>query len=124
MKLQNVVTTKITIEPNVVEKESRKSAPTPAEIRLRALEIHIEGGGIHRLAMNTWQQADSNFKKGPNTGKEKQERNEKRDRDDIEIRERSATMKSLSLFGWYRVLRTQHRWTVFEAIRYLLWLAR
>ncbi len=27
-----------------------------------------------------------------------------RHRDDVEIRERAATMKSLSLFGWYRIL--------------------
>jgi len=29
-----------------------------------------------------------------------------------------------SLFHWYRILRTRHAWTVFQAIRYALWLAR
>jgi hypothetical protein len=33
-------------------------------------------------------------------------------------------MKSHALFDWYRVLRTHHRWTVFQAVRYALWLAR
>jgi hypothetical protein len=124
MKLRNVVMTKITIQPNVVEKERSKSAPTPAEIRLRAFEIHVERGGIHRLALDTWQQTEANFKKSPMTTKEKQERNEKRERDDVESRERSATVKSPSLFGWYHILRAQHHWTVFQVIRYALWLAR
>jgi len=29
-----------------------------------------------------------------------------------------------SMFGWYQVLRTHHHWTIFQAIRYALWLAR
>jgi hypothetical protein len=33
-------------------------------------------------------------------------------------------MKSQSLLDWYRVLRGQHQWTIFQAIRYALWLAR
>lgn len=33
-------------------------------------------------------------------------------------------MKSPSLFGWYHILRTHYEWTVFQAIRYALWLAR
>ncbi len=33
-------------------------------------------------------------------------------------------MKSLSVFVWYRILRTHYQWTVFQAIRYALWLAR
>jgi hypothetical protein len=33
-------------------------------------------------------------------------------------------MKSPSLFGWYRILRNHYQWTVFQAIRYALWLAR
>jgi len=33
-------------------------------------------------------------------------------------------MKSPSFFGWYRILRAHHQWTVFQAIRYALWLAR
>src|ERR1700730_1011823 len=98
MKLGDVVMTKITIQPNVVEKERSKSTPTPVEIRLRAFEIHIERGGIHHLALDTWQQTEANFKKSPKTTKEKQQRNEKRDRDDVESRERGATVKSPSLF--------------------------
>jgi hypothetical protein len=124
MKLRDIVTTKITVQPNVVEKERGKSAPTPAEIRLRAFEIHIERGGIHRLALDTWQPAHANFDKSPKTAKEQQQRSEKRDRGNIEIHERSATMKSPSLFDWYHILRAQHHWAVFQAIRYALWLAR
>jgi len=33
-------------------------------------------------------------------------------------------MKRHSLLDWYRILRTQHQWTVFQAIRYALWLTR
>jgi hypothetical protein len=45
-------------------------------------------------------------------------------RDAIEIRRRSASMKFLSLLRRYRNLRVHHHWTVFQAIRYALWLAR
>lgn len=27
-----------------------------------------------------------------------------------------------SLVGWYRILRAYHHWTVFEAVRFALWL--
>jgi hypothetical protein len=37
---------------------------------------------------------------------------------------RSAIMNSPSLLDWYRILRADHQWTVFQAIRYALWLAR
>jgi hypothetical protein len=37
---------------------------------------------------------------------------------------RSAIMNSPSLLDWYRMLRAHHQWTVFQAIRYALWLAR
>jgi hypothetical protein len=33
-------------------------------------------------------------------------------------------MKSPSLFNWYFILRAHHQWTVFQAIRYALWLVR
>jgi hypothetical protein len=33
-------------------------------------------------------------------------------------------MKSPSLFGWYHILRAHHHWNVFQAIRFVLWLAR
>ena len=37
---------------------------------------------------------------------------------------RSAIMKPLSPLEWYRILRAHHQWTMFQAIRYALWLAR
>jgi hypothetical protein len=33
-------------------------------------------------------------------------------------------MKSPSFFDWYHILRAHHQWTVFQAIRYALWLVR
>jgi hypothetical protein len=33
-------------------------------------------------------------------------------------------MTRLSILDWYRILRTHHQWTMFQAIRYALWLAR
>lgn len=32
-------------------------------------------------------------------------------------------MKPLSILGWYRILRAHQQWTVFQSIRYALWLA-
>jgi hypothetical protein len=32
-------------------------------------------------------------------------------------------MKLPSIFGWYRILRMRHQFTVFEAMRCALWLA-
>jgi len=32
-------------------------------------------------------------------------------------------MKLPSIFGWYRILRMRHQFTVFEAMRMALWLA-
>ena len=33
-------------------------------------------------------------------------------------------MTRLSFLEWYRILLTHHQWTMFQAIRYALWLAR
>jgi hypothetical protein len=33
-------------------------------------------------------------------------------------------MKSQSILDWYRILRAHRQWTMFQAIRYALWLAR
>jgi len=33
-------------------------------------------------------------------------------------------MKRFSIFDYYRVLRVHHQWTMFQAIRYALWLCR
>ena len=38
--------------------------------------------------------------------------------------QRDATVKQLSILGWYRILRTQHQWMIFQAVRYALWLMR
>jgi hypothetical protein len=33
-------------------------------------------------------------------------------------------MKSLSILDWYRILRVNHEWTIFQSFRCALWLAR
>ena len=33
-------------------------------------------------------------------------------------------MKQLSVREWYRILRAHYEFTIFQAIRYALWLAR
>jgi len=33
-------------------------------------------------------------------------------------------MKAHSVVYWYRVLRVHHQWTIFQAVRYAIWLAR
>ena len=33
-------------------------------------------------------------------------------------------MKRLSVLDWYRILGAHHQWTMFQAIRYALWLTR
>ena len=33
-------------------------------------------------------------------------------------------MKRLTIFHWYHVLRVHHQFTIFQAIRCALWLAR
>jgi hypothetical protein len=35
-----------------------------------------------------------------------------------------SIMKSLTFIQWYRILRAHHQWTVFQSIRYALWLMR
>jgi len=62
MKSQNVFTTtegmpKIVSQPDVAEEENN-SGPSPAEIRQRAFEIHIERGGIHGCDLDDWLQAE------------------------------------------------------------------
>ena len=38
--------------------------------------------------------------------------------------EGAQSMMPQSILEWYFVLRTYHQWTIFQAIRYALWLAR
>ena len=38
--------------------------------------------------------------------------------------QREAARKPLSIVGWYRILRAHHHWTVFQSVRYALWLTR
>lgn len=37
---------------------------------------------------------------------------------------KGVIMKFRMLLDWYRILRTHHQWTVFQAVRYAMWLAR
>ena len=62
MKSQNLITnpwnTRRTVVPREVPEEGQKNGPSPAEIRRRAFEIHIEHGGIHGCDLNDWLEAE------------------------------------------------------------------
>ena len=62
MKLQDPITNAQNISRSIlrlnVAEESRNNAPTMAEIRERAFEIHIERGGIHGCHLDDWLQAE------------------------------------------------------------------
>jgi DUF2934 family protein len=49
---------KIASQSHIAEEE-RNSGLSPAEIRERAFEIHIERGGIHGCDLDDWLQAES-----------------------------------------------------------------
>jgi Protein of unknown function (DUF2934) len=62
MKSRNVFTNtegmpKIVFRSDIAEEE-KNSGPSPAEIRQRAFEIHIERGGIHGCDLDDWLQAE------------------------------------------------------------------
>jgi Protein of unknown function (DUF2934) len=61
---------KIVFQSDIAEEE-KNSAPSPAEIRQRAFEIHIERGGIHGCDLDDWLQAERELR-------EKYKNNEKR----------------------------------------------
>jgi hypothetical protein len=61
---------KIVFQSDIAEEE-KNSAPSPAEIRQRAFEIHIECGGIHGCDLDDWLQAERELQ-------EKYKNNEKR----------------------------------------------
>ncbi|HWO27350.1 MAG TPA: DUF2934 domain-containing protein [Candidatus Acidoferrum sp.] len=62
MKSQNLVTnpwnTRGSVVPAEFPEEGQKNGPSPAEIRKRAFEIHIERGGIHGCDLNDWLEAE------------------------------------------------------------------
>jgi Protein of unknown function (DUF2934) len=62
MKSQNLITnpwdTRGSVVPPEVPEEAQKNGPSPAEIRKRAFEIHIERGGIHGCDLNDWRDAE------------------------------------------------------------------
>jgi hypothetical protein len=65
MKSQNLITnlgsTPGSVAPPAVPEEGEKNGPSPAEIRKRAFEIHIERGGIHGCDLEDWMQAEREF---------------------------------------------------------------
>ena len=62
MKSQNLITnpwnTRRSVVPPTVPEERQKNGPSPAEIRRRAFEIHIERGGIHGCDLDDWLEAE------------------------------------------------------------------
>ncbi len=47
-----------TVFQSDIAEEEKNSGPSPAEIRKRAFEIHIERGGIHGCDLDDWLQAE------------------------------------------------------------------
>jgi len=41
-----------------------------------------------------------------------------------EVRPLRCDLQRLSLLEWCRILRAHHEWTIFQAVRFALWLAR
>jgi hypothetical protein len=62
MKSQNLNTNAHEVPIGILQsnfaEERGKNAPTPAEIRERAFEIHIERGGIHGCDLDDWLEAE------------------------------------------------------------------
>jgi hypothetical protein len=62
MKSQNLITNPWNTRGSVVLREApeeqQKHGPSPAEIRRRAFEIHVERGGIHGCDLNDWLEAE------------------------------------------------------------------
>jgi hypothetical protein len=65
---------KIVFHSDIVEEQRKKNGPSPAQIRERAFEIHIEHGGIHGCDLDDWLQAERELLekyKDKNRGKRK-----------------------------------------------------
>ena len=63
MKSENVVAKagsmpNMLSQPDTPEEEAVRHAPTPEQIRQRALEIHCERGGIYGCDLDDWLQAE------------------------------------------------------------------
>jgi hypothetical protein len=62
MKSQNLITNPWNTRGSVVAPEvpegGQRNGPSPAEIRKRAFEIHVERGGIHGCDLNDWLEAE------------------------------------------------------------------
>ncbi len=62
MKSQNLITNPWnpprSVVPPEVSEGGQKNGPSPAEIRRRAFEIHVEHDGIHGCDLDDWMQAE------------------------------------------------------------------
>jgi hypothetical protein len=62
MKTQNLKSNAHDVPAGILQsdfaEEGGKNGPTPAEIRQRAFEIHIERGGIHGCDLDDYLQAE------------------------------------------------------------------
>jgi hypothetical protein len=63
MKSRNLITNSWNLRgsavlPPELPEEEQKNGPSPAEIRKRAFEIHVERGGIHGCDLNDWLEAE------------------------------------------------------------------
>jgi hypothetical protein len=69
LKASNHNTPSIISQPEVAEEKSQ-NGPTPAEIRQRAFEIHIERGGIYGCDLDDWLQAERELQERYNKSNE------------------------------------------------------
>jgi hypothetical protein len=75
MKSQNLKTNAHDAPTGILQsdfaEEGGKNGPTPAEIRQRAFEIHIERGGIHGCDLDDYLQAEGELQeKYPKSSRE------------------------------------------------------
>ena len=70
MKTQNLKTNAHDVPTGILQsdfaEEGGKNGPTPAEIRQRAFEIHIERGGIHGCDLDDYLQAERELREKNN----------------------------------------------------------
>ena len=72
MKSQNPKTNAHDVPTGILRsdfaQERGKNRPTPAEIRERAFEIHVERDGIHGYDLDDWLQAERELREKHNRG--------------------------------------------------------
>jgi Protein of unknown function (DUF2934) len=77
-----------------IAEEEKNSGPSPAEIRQRAFEIHIERGGIHGCDLDDWLQAERELRERYKNTEREPKGTEMRHEDDFaEISEKESNLE-------------------------------